>query len=422
MAFVVITITIAYDFKPMSTEFKSVCLLFDQGSFTKYTDTVKFYELDNFDFKDFSMFTIFAAIFKPLFNIQNNFISQYLFWQQVITFSVIFCCAIVGFFYKKINNSKVGLFSIILAIAIFILLFSFLFYETPTNGSCWLSIPILLYCYQMFEQKNRNDNLTNNILLILVLSISALDMDLTLITVLLLIFNVCYTSLKKWNPLGQLLYYLFPFGYVFFAWMPLFSTVPYVVLLVFCLICSIAMILLISLNFFKVAITRISKVLNQHPFFIVIILSIGMYILSFFLTVTLFNYHFSWKLWPDSYDYFWGISLSQHPNFNSYFNITSWIVLLALFIFSIVIFIIKKNSFLTQPYLLLIFLMIFLFINPLSLNVFLKISDQGSYIPFDLGVVNFLIIVPLLLLIGNNISSHQIFSIKNMEIINVRYS
>jgi hypothetical protein len=79
MAFVVITITIAYDFKPMSTEFKSVCLLFDQGSFTKYTDTVKFYELDNFDFKDFSMFTIFAAIFKPLFNIQNNFISQYLF-------------------------------------------------------------------------------------------------------------------------------------------------------------------------------------------------------------------------------------------------------------------------------------------------------------------------------------------------------
>jgi hypothetical protein len=49
----------------------------------------------------------------------------------------------------------------------------------------------------MFEQKNRNDNLTNNILLILVLSISALDMDLTLITVLLLIFNVCYTSLKK---------------------------------------------------------------------------------------------------------------------------------------------------------------------------------------------------------------------------------
>jgi hypothetical protein len=72
-----------------------------------------------------------------------------------------------------------------------------------------------------------------------------------------------------------------------------------------------------------------------------------------------------------------------------------------------------------QPYLLLIFLMIFLFINPLSLNIFLKISEQAHTNLLDLGIINFLIIIPLSLWIGDNVSENKIFSIKNMENINV---
>jgi hypothetical protein len=51
----------------------------------------------------------------------------------------------------------------------------------------------------------------------------------------------------------------------------------------------------------------------------------------------------------------------------------------------------------SQPYLFLILMMILLFINPLTLNLFLKITEQNHFDLLDLGLVNFLVIVPLAL-------------------------
>lgn len=417
--FTIVMITVAYHFKPISSQMTDVSYLFNAGFFDKYNDIIKFSTSDSFNYENFSIFNIFAAMFKPVFNISANRIDQYLFWQEIITFGIIFSCAITGFFYRKINTNKWSFIFALLLPSVIILLFSFIFYESPILGNSWVCIPVLLYCYQMFQQKHRNDNLTNNIMLILIISFSALNVDLTLLTILLLIFNICYSSLKNLNPFGQLLYCIFPFAYVFFIWMPLFSTIPYVIILTVCLVASIIMFAILSHSVLKTVISKSSKILNRHPLFIIIITSIAIYTLSIFFTITIFNYKFSWKLWPDSYNYIWGISMLKHSNFNIYFNLGSWIILSTLLILSIVVFIIKKSKYVMQPYLLLIFLMIFLFINPLSLNIFLKISEQAHTNLLDLGIINFLIIIPLSLWIGDNVSENKIFSIKNMENINV---
>jgi hypothetical protein len=57
--------------------------------------------------------------------------------------------------------------------------------------------------------------------------------------------------------------------------------------------------------------------------------------------------------------------------------------------------VIKKMRLTDQPYLFLVLLMILLFINPLTLNLFLKITEQNQFNLLDLGLINFLIIVPL---------------------------
>jgi hypothetical protein len=353
---------------------------------------------------------VFAAILRPVFKIADNQINNYLFWQQVITFGVIFSCVTTGFFYQRINNSRVLLQPFLLTIIISILIFSFMFYETPIIGYSWISVPVILYCYQTFRFNRRDDRLSNNILLIIVIGLTALSVDLTLITILLLLFNFCYTSMKNLNPFGQTLYCFFPFLYVFFLWMPLSSSVPYVVLLTLWLIASLIMFLLYSRNIFRKAIMNVNKLAYRHPLFIIILISVIIYTLSLFFLITIFNYHFSWQLWPENYHYIWGLELiNKYPNFNFYFNIGAWIAITIILIITISISLVRKIKFNEQPYLFLILLMILLFINPFSLNIFLKISDQNHFVLLDLGLINFLVIVPLTLWLSETVSEKKMF-------------
>jgi hypothetical protein len=73
----VITITLIYHFHPLSSEMKDVVNSFN-NNFKEYTNQIKFYD-DTFTFENFSIFVIIAAIFRPLFNISDNLINNYLF-------------------------------------------------------------------------------------------------------------------------------------------------------------------------------------------------------------------------------------------------------------------------------------------------------------------------------------------------------
>ncbi|MDR2369693.1 MAG: hypothetical protein LBD63_03630 [Mycoplasmataceae bacterium] len=379
--------------------------------FKSYQASVKFYD-EIFTFENFSIFSVFACIFRPLFNINDQYLADYLFLQQIITFGCIFSCAMVGFFYQKVNSANKTLIWFILLISLIIFTFSFMFYESPTIGYSWMSIPIILYCYQTFQYGHRDDRLSNNILLTIVMCFTALDVDLTLITILLLLFNFCYLSIKNHNPIGQSLYCAFPFLYVFFLWMPLFSAVPYAVLLTICLISALIMVLLYSQYIFRKIIMNINKLAYRHPIFIICFISVVIYTLSFFFFVTIFNYHFSWRLWPENYSYIFGINLQKYPNFNLYFNVGSWIVLGGILTAIITYAVTKKNHLSSQPYLFLMLLMILLFINPLTLNLFSKITENNHFKLLDLGLINFLLIFPSILWFGETISGKPMFMLK----------
>jgi cytochrome c oxidase subunit IV len=60
--------------------------------------------------------------------------NEYLFWQQVITFAVIFSCVVTGFFYNRMNRSKISLMFALVPVSLLLLLFSFMFYESPIVG------------------------------------------------------------------------------------------------------------------------------------------------------------------------------------------------------------------------------------------------------------------------------------------------
>jgi hypothetical protein len=285
-----------------------------------------------------------------------------------------------------------------------------MFFECPMIGYSWICIPIIFYCYQTFQYPYHDDRLINNMLLVIVISTAALSVDLTLITTLLLIFNFCHSSYKNLNPFGQSLYCIFPFFYVFFLWMPLSSFIPYVISLTIWLISSLVIILLYSSYVFRKIIMNINKLAYRHPLFIVLFITAIIYTLSVFFFITIFNYHFSWRLWPENYNYIWGIDMKKYPNFNLFFNVGSWIILCLLLITIIVTSIIKKIHFNTQPYLFLISLMILLFINPLTLNLFLKITEQNHFVLLDLGIINFLIIVPITLWFIETIINKPMFT------------
>jgi hypothetical protein len=209
-----IIILLAYQTQPVSNQMTNIIGKFN-GNFKQYKNSLIFYD-DNFSFKNFSIFVVFAAIFRPFFNVGDPYVTRYLFWQQVITFGIIFSCTITGFFYQRINLCNYLLIPFILIVTLITLTFSFMFFESPIIGCSWIAIPIILYCYQTFQRPYRDDRLINNVLLVMVIGFTALDVDLTLITILLFLFNFCYSSMKNLNPVGQFLYCFFPFLYVFF--------------------------------------------------------------------------------------------------------------------------------------------------------------------------------------------------------------
>jgi hypothetical protein len=74
----VIIILLAYHTTARSVEMKNIIDNFKDDKFSKYTFVVAFYG-DNFNFENFSIFVVFAAIFQPVFKIANNQINNYLF-------------------------------------------------------------------------------------------------------------------------------------------------------------------------------------------------------------------------------------------------------------------------------------------------------------------------------------------------------
>jgi hypothetical protein len=304
-------------------------------------------------------------------------------------------------------------------VSLLLLLFSFMFYESPIVGDSWVSIPIILYCYQMFKRIHIDPTYSINILAFIIIGISAIDINLTLLTILLLIFNFCYGSLKNMNPVGQLIYLFFPLMYLVFVWVPMSSSIPYIVLLAICLVGSLVVFLLYHRGFMKKTVRRVNGVVSKHPFIIIGVITLVIYLLSIFLLITIFDNVFSWWLWPEIlYQHIWGISTTAYNNFSLYLNIISWVVLFCILVFCIVLLATKKVKLNDSPYLMLILTMIVLFVNPLSLNLFNELNKDGIFTLFDIGLINFLVLVPILLWFNNHISKAKIFVIEQKGLLN----
>jgi hypothetical protein len=308
------------------------------------------------------------------------------------------------------NRSKTSLIFALIPVSLLFLLFSFMFYESPLVGDSWVSIPIILYCYQMFKRTHMDPSYSINTLAFIIVGISAIDVNLTLLTILLLIFNFCYSSLKNMNPIGQLIYLFFPLMYLIFVWVPMSSSIPYIVLLAICLVGSLVVFLLYHRGFMKITVRHVNGVVSKHPFIIIGFITLMIYLLSIFLLITVFDNLFSWRLWPELlYQHIWGISTTAYKNFSLYLNVISWAILFCILVFCIVLLITKKVKLVNSPYLMLILTMIVLFVNPLSLNLFNELNKDGIFTLFDIGLINFLVLVPILLWFNNYISKSKVF-------------
>ncbi|MDR2823096.1 MAG: hypothetical protein LBV37_01010, partial [Mycoplasmataceae bacterium] len=117
------------------------------------------------------------------------------------------------------------------------------------------------------------------------------------------------------------------------------------------------------------------------------------------------NYNSEFNLW--NYQWIWRLKISS-----STLNWASWGILLVTLIALTVYFFVRPARIQAQNKHLLIFIVwtMFLFANPLSLNVFLKIQSRG-YI-FDIGLVNYLIMAPVLLFICSEITHLRVFNNK----------
>jgi hypothetical protein len=62
--------------------------------------------------------------------------------------------------------------------------------------------------------------------------------------------------------------------------------------------------------------------------------------------------------------------------------------------------------------------MIILFVNPLSLNLFNELNRDGFFTLFDIGLINFLVLVPMLLWFNNYISKAKIFAMEQKGLTN----
>jgi hypothetical protein len=173
----------------------------------------------------------------------------------------------------------------------------------------------------------------------------------------------------------------------------------------------------------KITISRINGIVSKHPFAIIGLFTLVIYVLSIFLLVTVFDYKFSWQLWPEAlYQHIWGISTQQYTNFPLYLNTISWGVIFCILVVCVVLLATKKVKLSQSPYLILILVMIILFVNPLSLNIFFKLNSDGYFTLFDIGLINFLVLVPLLLWFNNHISKSKVFTLKPKELWNEQQS
>jgi hypothetical protein len=213
-----------------------------------------------------------------------------------------------------------------------------------------------------------------------------------------------YNSIRNFNTWGHVIYELFPFLFTLFVWIPLASSVAYIIVLSL----TIATSILICVFYWRIRNSTIlasaNSIFNKHPKTLMIIVLIIVYLLSIILFVTTFNQKFDWVLWPkDIYEGIWGINLSK-TKFNYGINIASWLVVLLFSISILIYWLVKRFKFVDKPYLMLSAFSILLFINPLSLNIFSRLQ-QSSINLFDFGLINYLVIIPLLAytlnLIGN---------------------
>ncbi|GHU47622.1 hypothetical protein FACS1894218_2430 [Bacilli bacterium] len=100
---------IIYGYKmksPESMEFASLVNNFaDHNFYSSLNNVIVFYD-GQFNFQIFSIFSVFAVAFKHFLGIRDADLNIYLYFQQIITFSVVLGWTITGFAYKIINQNK----------------------------------------------------------------------------------------------------------------------------------------------------------------------------------------------------------------------------------------------------------------------------------------------------------------------------
>ncbi|GHU31739.1 hypothetical protein FACS1894166_03730 [Bacilli bacterium] len=74
---------------PTGMEFSNLVNNFkDHDYYNRFSQQIVFFH-DRFDFQNFSVFSIFAVMFKHFLNVKNADLNFYLYYQQVITFAFV---------------------------------------------------------------------------------------------------------------------------------------------------------------------------------------------------------------------------------------------------------------------------------------------------------------------------------------------
>jgi hypothetical protein len=151
----------------------------------------------------------------------------------------------------------------------------------------------------------------------------------------------------------------------------------------------------------------INKFISNYIMLFVIMALVIIYLSSVFSIITIYNYQINLDIW--SYARIWNINLSNNP-LKYVFNIVWWLVFLGILLTIVIYNINKKNHISTLTYTALPTFTILFFVNPLSLSLWSKIMPYG--VSYDLNLLNFVVIVPLLFSLTNIVGKAKCFAIK----------
>jgi hypothetical protein len=281
-------------------------------------------------------------------------------------------------------------------------LISLLFFACPTAGDVWLPLLLVIYLHILFKCKYISD-LSRNILLVsATICLGSFDVNLTLIETILIAFTYYYCMKKNLNPTGYLLWMVGPYLICFTMWFSLLETWIYISLISIIFGSTVILISILLSGTLEPIIDRLNRVLVKHSLFFLITLISVIYVVAIFLFITLYDYRFETSLW--NYKYILTIVVN-----NSLLNAITWGIYAFVLLITLSFLLFKRQITTNWTNSLLTFFIIVLFFNPISLNIFLKL--QTPTFTFDISLINWLIIVPII-----NTINHQIDKVVNKQI------